>query len=149
MISYLKIGFSVIKSLRNTKEYLIDKSYEETLKLLQNIADAPFYTSSYGMFGSFKNFEPPQFVFMSKLARMFGRGGIDKSLTKIFVSLYSKQNQTEIVVEAKSNWVIYTLAVVAVIYLTASILVNYTPVVLSIIIFVGVAILIFFLDRIF
>lgn len=139
----------MIRSLDITKEYAINNSYHEIFKLMQDIVDAPFYTSAYGIFGTFKTYEPPQFVFMSKFARMFIRGGIDKSLTRINVSLFAKLNQTEIIVEAKSNWAIYILAVVAVIYLIGNILMNHTPIVLSIIICVGIEVLIFLLDRFF
>lgn len=89
--------------LNITKEYIVDKSFDETFSKLDTIISTSFYDSQYSTFGNSVSADPPEFLFMTKWATI-GRPFLAKfTSTRVYAKLFKIDNKSKITIATKSN----------------------------------------------
>ncbi len=93
----------MLKFLNITKDYLVDKTFDETFNQFDTIISSPFNNSKFSTFGNFDSTNPPEFILMNKWIS-FGRPMFaEAASTKIIVRLFKSSNKTQIKILTKTN----------------------------------------------
>lgn len=93
-------------SLNITKDYIIDKTYQESLRQLNTIVSTPFNNSKFSTFGNFISPDPHKFIFMAKWFSIGRPFFAEIVLTKISATLYKFDDKTKISTTTKTNQII-------------------------------------------
>ncbi|MBK8088950.1 MAG: hypothetical protein IPK31_13985 [Chitinophagaceae bacterium] len=92
------------KTLNFSKDYIVDKTIEETFSHFDEVISAPFNNSKFLMFGNFSSSDPPQFILMTKWFSI-GRPLLPEvASTKLITTLHKDGNKTRITVSTKTNF---------------------------------------------
>jgi hypothetical protein len=86
-----------------TKEYIIDKSFEETFSKLDAIVSTKFNSAQYSTFGNIVSVDPPEFLFMAKWATIGRPFYAEFTSTRIYARVLKMENTSKIAIRAKSN----------------------------------------------
>lgn len=93
--------------LNISKDYIIDKTYEESFSQLDTIISTPFNNSKFTTFGNFVSTEPPEFILMAKWVSI-GRPILPQiASTKISARLFRMGSKSKISIMTKTNPVVF------------------------------------------
>ena len=132
-----------------TKEYIIDKPYEQVFTILNNIISTPYNEPKYITFGNLVSNKPLEFIFMFKTPS-FGRPFFaETKSTKIFATIYKLDAKSKVIITTKSNpsFLILFFILISVILFKMFTEFNYEGVKTSIVCLI-ISILIIVVDRI-
>ena len=95
------------KKINFTKEYLIEKSFEDTVAILNSIVSSKYENSMYSTFGNLVSVNPPEFILMTKWYSIGRPPFAEIASTKIRVKIFHQDNKSKISLTTKTNPVFY------------------------------------------
>ena len=95
------------QKLNITKEFLIEKTFEDTVSILNTIVSSKYDNSRYSTFGNVISADPPEYSLMTKWYSI-GRTLFGEFVyTKIIVKILPFDNKSKISIKTKTNPVFY------------------------------------------
>lgn len=92
------------KILNFSKDYIVDKTIEETFSQFDEIISAPFNNSKFLMFGNFSSSDPPQFILMTKWFSIGRPLFPEAASTKLITTLFKDGSKTRVNVSTETNF---------------------------------------------
>jgi hypothetical protein len=95
------------KKLNISKEFLIDKPFEDTVSTLDSIASSKYENSMYSTFGNVISADPPEYSLMTKWYSIGRPLFAEITSTKIKVKIFPLDNKSKISITTITNPVFY------------------------------------------